>query len=90
VSKFLTPPQIAAMLGVQVGKVLRWIDRGELVALNLAECLDGKRPRWKVSQQALDDFLDSRTPAKPAPRARRKKSQADNDPGYVSYYGATR
>lgn len=88
-SQFQTPPRIAEMLGVQVTKVHHWIERGELVAINLADRLDGKRPRWKVSQQALEDFLASRTPAKPSPRTRHKRSETAADPGYVSYYGAT-
>lgn len=68
--RFLTPPQIAKLLGVGVDKVAAFIERGELVAVNTS--LTGGRPRWKVEPEALRRFLDGRSnrpkPAKPIRR----------------------
>lgn len=81
---YLTPPQIASELGVQVGKILGWIARGELRAVNLAERANGKRPRWKISRQALDDFLAARTPTPPQTNKRRTKRRGSYE---FEYYG---
>lgn len=78
---YLTPPAVAALLGVQPAKVRRWIASGELSAANLAERASG-RPRFRVSRQALDDFLASRTPSAPKPRKRRKRQERA-----MEYYG---
>lgn len=59
-SQWMTPPQIARQRGVRVGKVLAWIKRGELEAVNMAECRSG-RPRWKVSPEALAAFERGRS-----------------------------
>lgn len=74
--RFRTPPKIARELGINVNKVLGWIARGELAAVNLAERPTG-RPRWKVSREALDEFLASRTPAAPQPRKRRARKSEE-------------
>jgi len=37
-------------------KVLGWIRRGELRAVNGAD-QNGKRPRWRIPPEALDEFL---------------------------------
>jgi hypothetical protein len=62
-------------------KVLGWIKRGELRAINVAD-KQGKRPRWRISPEELQDFLRSRTSSptiKAKPRSRVK---------YVSRYNA--
>jgi hypothetical protein len=67
---WLTPPQIAAARRLRVGKVLTWIRRGELRAINCAE-RPRARPRWRVSAEALSEFDAARsnriliTPAQP-------------------------
>jgi hypothetical protein len=78
---WLTPPQVASELGIDVHKVLAWITRAELAAVNLAERRGG-RPRYKVSRTALDEFLSGRTVQPPAPRQRRARRPAEV-PQYV-------
>jgi excisionase family DNA binding protein len=56
--RFLTPPQAAKLLGVGAEKVKAFIDRGELVAINLSM---GDRPRWRIAPDALQVFLKSRS-----------------------------
>jgi excisionase family DNA binding protein len=83
--EYLNPPEVARLLGINVNKILTWIANGSLPAVNVAERLDGARPRWRISRAALDAFLASRTPAasRPAPT---RKPRPKRDPGYVSYY----
>jgi len=51
-----TTSQVAQQLGVDQGKVLDWIHSGQLVAVNVATN-SGGRPRWRVSQESLAEFL---------------------------------
>jgi excisionase family DNA binding protein len=71
---FYTPPQIAKLLGIEAEKVLGWIRRGELAGVNVVDRTGG-RARWRVSSDALDDFLKRRQAAKPAAVSRRRKNQ---------------
>jgi excisionase family DNA binding protein len=57
--EWLTPPQFAKQLGVQPEKVLSWIRSGELRAVNVAD-LAGRRPRWRMSVEAIEEFLRRR------------------------------
>lgn len=67
----LSPPQIARHLSVGVGKVLGWIRRGELRAVNVAARLGG-RPRWRIDLRDLEAFEAARTAA-PVPKRTRAK-----------------
>lgn len=60
-----SPPEIAKQLGCSREKVAGWIDRGELQAINVS---DSDRPRWRVSQEALEEFLKGRMNFQPKPR----------------------
>lgn len=72
---FLTPPQIAKRYGVSEEKVIGWVRRGELRAINLAARRTG-RPRWKIAYADLVAFESARAavPAPPTTRRRRKSS----------------
>jgi excisionase family DNA binding protein len=74
-SRKLTPPQIAAQLGVSPDKVLAWIRSGELRAFNAATCPHG-RPRWLIDEVDLLAF-ERRRAARPGPTPRRRKQAAD-------------
>lgn len=65
---FLTPPKIAKALAVNPDKVLGWIRLGRLKAVNVVD--PPKRPRYRVSPEALQEFLNSIavTPAAKTPR----------------------
>lgn len=67
-----TPPQIAEQLGIEPQKVRTWIQRGELVASNVADRVDG-RPRWRVSASELEAFLARRQSRPPVKAARRRR-----------------
>jgi hypothetical protein len=65
---------IARMLGVDASKITALIKRGELEASNVAMNPLG-RPRFRVSPEALQRFLQRRsTVPAPAPTRARRKS----------------
>jgi excisionase family DNA binding protein len=76
-----TTNEIARLLRVGQTKVLNWIKRGELIAVNTAT---RGRARYVVLPADLEKFLRGRrasTPAEqPPPRRRRRQ------PGLVDYY----
>ena len=80
---WLTPPAIAAQLGVDVGKVYSWIATGQLIAVDLAERPDGKRRRVRIDPAELAAFLRRRQIRQPAPRQRRQREKRPAVPQYV-------
>ena len=74
---FLSVKTIATSLGIDPAKVLSWIHRGELHAIDVSERTGG-RPRWRIPSAAWDDFQHARSnrstipPAAPKQRRRRR------------------
>ena len=54
----LTTADVAERLGTPVRTVQDWIARGELVVVNLGSA---KRPRWRLTEEAVADFIEART-----------------------------
>jgi excisionase family DNA binding protein len=79
--KWLTPPQVAAQLGVSLDVVYRWIGSGELRACDLA-AHRGLRRRLRVHPDDLDAFLRRREVPPPQPRLPRRK-RVEEIPQYV-------
>ena len=77
IGRYMTPRQVADILGVNCTKVGHFIDSGELSAINVAAKRNG-RPRWKISPESLKQFEASRSNSKPAPlrHVRREKVPA--------------
>lgn len=71
---YLTVQQIAERLGCDAMKILSWIHRGELAAINIAESATG-RPRWRIPGDAWERFQAARSnqtaPIISSPRRRR-------------------
>jgi excisionase family DNA binding protein len=63
--------------GVSEHTVLNLIHNGELKAVNLARSPTGKKPRWRITEQAIVEFEAKRTPRPPPPRAKGRKRPAD-------------
>jgi excisionase family DNA binding protein len=80
-ARYLTPPQVAARLRVDVHKVLTWIRRGELRAANVGD--GSQRPRFRIAPTDLEIFLAARaaTPQPRITRIRRKK-----DPSIIEFF----
>lgn len=73
--KKLTPPEVARLLGVAVGKVHFWIHTGELVAVDLAT-KQGCSPRFKIDVEDLAAFERSRRVVPPPPKPPRRRRAA--------------
>src|SRR5947209_4444585 len=67
----LTPPQLAERWGVSPEKVVAFIRRGELRAVNVALRLGG-RPRWRIDPADVERFEAARA-AVPTPRSPRRR-----------------
>jgi excisionase family DNA binding protein len=73
----LSVRDVCERYGVGEHTVLGWIASGELNAVNVGRRLGAKKPRWRITQEALDAFEALRTPTPPAPRTRRRKRPTD-------------
>ena len=78
--RWFTPPQIARELGTKPSTILRWIRRGELTAVNIGS--GAFKPRFRVSRDAFDKFLLSRTVQPPTPTPRRRRA----DPAVIQFF----
>ena len=74
--RYLSPPKYAKQLGVNSEKVLGWIRRGVLRAINVADRVGG-RPRWRISAEAIADFERRRSAVKPAKRRKQRKGKSE-------------
>lgn len=77
-----TTGDVAALLRVGQDKIVNWIRRGDLRAVNVSSALTG-RPRYIVLPDHLEEFLRCRSAAEPPkpPRSSRRKQL-----GYVEYF----
>ena len=67
-----TPPKAAKVLRVDPETIRELIRSGELRASNLAR-RGSTRPRWRISREALEEFLAGREP-RPAAKKKRRSS----------------
>ncbi len=72
----LTVKEVCERYGVGEHTVLGWIRTGELRAINCGRRPGAKKPRWRITTEALAAFELRRTLSPPPPRTRRKKRQA--------------
>jgi excisionase family DNA binding protein len=75
---YLTPPEIVRLLRVSPEKVLGWIRRGELTAVNLGN--SALRPRFRISPEHLDAFLKAREVQPLQKKLRQKRQEAEGGP----------
>jgi excisionase family DNA binding protein len=69
---YLTPPEVARLLRVDVHSVLAWVRNGELRASNVAS-RSSTRPRWRVHRGDVEAFMAARAATPPPPGAKRPK-----------------
>ncbi len=74
---YLTTREAARLLRVSADKVLAWIRRGELGAVNLS---NRSRPQYRISPDDLDTFLKAREVQPPLKRPRRLRREPDGGP----------
>ena len=63
--------------GVGEHTVLAWINSGELQAFSVSRRSGSKKPRWRITHEALEAFEQARTPTPPPPKVRRRKRPAE-------------
>jgi excisionase family DNA binding protein len=73
----LSVKDVIERYGVSEGTVLTWIKRGELRAVNVGRRPGTKKPRWRITEEALQAFELARTTTPPLPRAPRRKRPAE-------------
>jgi excisionase family DNA binding protein len=71
----LTVRKIQERFGVGESTVLAWIRSGELRAFDVSRNR-GKRPSWRITEEALAAFELARSSAAPPPPRTRRKKQA--------------
>ena len=78
----LTPPAVARRLGIKSDTARDLIRSGELRGVDLAR-RGSKRPRFRVSEAALAEFLLGRTVQPPLPKPPRRRKR---DPEVIQYF----
>jgi excisionase family DNA binding protein len=76
-SSTLSVCDLCERYGVGEHTVLGWIRSGELRAVNVGRRPGAKRPRWRITQEALAAFEMARTQTPPPPKSRRRNRPAD-------------
>jgi excisionase family DNA binding protein len=77
VSSTFSVRDVCERFGVSEHTVLAWLRSGELRAVNVGRRSGAKKPRWRITQAALEAFELSRTPTPPAPKTPRRKRVSD-------------
>jgi excisionase family DNA binding protein len=72
-----TVQDVCDRYGVTVHTVLGWIRSGELRAVNVGRQQRARKPRWRISEEALVAFEQVRATSPPVPKPRRRKRPAD-------------
>jgi excisionase family DNA binding protein len=72
-----TVADLCQRFGVREHTVLGWIAQGELAATNVGTKPGLRKPRWRISEQALADFELARTTTPPTPKVRRRRQDAE-------------
>ena len=78
---YYTPPQVAKRYGVDPSKIIGWIKRGELRAIDVSAC-PGGRPRFRISPADLALFEAARA-AGPQPKVSRRRKE---DPSVIQFF----
>jgi excisionase family DNA binding protein len=68
---------VSGRYGVSEHTVLTWIKSGELRAVNVGRRPDAGKPRWRISEGALEAFEQLRTASPAPPRKKRQRRSAD-------------
>lgn len=67
-----TAKEAAATIGTTERQLWTLIRTGEIVAVNIAISTTG-RPRWRIPESSIRDFIERRKYIPPAPRTRRRR-----------------
>ena len=70
-----SPPQVADMLGVAPETVIGWVRSGQLPGFDVSRPA-ARRPRFRITEAALADFIARREIKPPTLAVRRKRKPA--------------
>ena len=76
-SPYLTVREVEEALSLCNKAVLRLINSGALVSSDISLRPGTGRPRWRILQTSLDDFLRDRTHQPATKRRRRRRRDSD-------------
>ncbi len=74
----LTVKDLRERYGVSEHTILGWIHSGDLRAVNVGRRLGAGKPRWRITQEALEAFEQLRTPT-PTPQQTRRRKMRPSD-----------
>jgi excisionase family DNA binding protein len=63
--RLLKPSEVAARLAISERAVRRLIETGKLSAINVSENPEGPKPRYRVTREAMEEFITARTTRAP-------------------------
>ncbi len=70
---FLSAPAVADRLGIGHDKVLAFIRYGSLPAIDVSLTPGKGRPRYRISEEAIEQFLADRRVGKPRCKCKRRR-----------------
>ena len=76
-SNTLSVRDVCERYGVTEHTVLQWIKSGELRAVNVGRSPGSKKPRWRITAEALAQFELGRETTAPPAKTRRPKRKAN-------------
>ena len=76
-SKYFSAAAVAEILSVPVDKVRDLVANGSITGVNVALNGGGIRPRWRISQEALDQFIAGRQSNQPVATPRKKRETSE-------------
>ena len=74
----VTPPELANRWGISPDKVLNWIRKGELKAINVASS-PNIRPSYRISEEAIEAFSARRQPLQHVPITPRRRPKPTSE-----------
>lgn len=83
VERTVSVNELAERYQVDPHTVLGWIRSGELRALNVGRRPGKKKPRWRITPEAIASFELTRASSPPPPPKTRRRKQQDDE---INFY----
>ncbi|MBN2291804.1 MAG: helix-turn-helix domain-containing protein [Pirellulales bacterium] len=81
-TRTFSPKELAERYEVATDKVIAWIRSGELSAFDVGSKPGSQRPRYRISENAIESFEIARSIQPPTPRTRRRR----RDPNVKEFF----
>ena len=73
----ITPPALAKQWGISADKIVGFIRKGELRAIDVSSNRGSPRPRYLIDIADVEAFEAARAVVAPQPKTRRRRRRAD-------------